>query len=396
MSNEVVYKVSQVNEYIKKIIDAEEPLRFIAIYGEVSGASYSSGSIYFTLKDENALLSCVSFGGKFSEIIKNGEQIIVYGSVKFYAKGGKISVNVINCKPYGIGALYQQFIELKNKLEKEGLFSVAHKKQIPRLVKRIGVVTSSTGAVIQDIINISTRRNDGVDIVVYPVKVQGVGASEQIVEGINFFSNYENVDVVIVARGGGSFEDLMPFNTEEVARATYNCQKPIVSAVGHETDFTIIDYVADLRAPTPSAAAELVVIDRLAEIQKLKFVIDKIYNIINSLISKNVTEIKTKINNFTTIIENKIDNDNKMLKSTYKLLSSQISSIILNLANKVVNDEKVLNANNPINILNKGYTIIKIDDKIVSSICDVNQGDSGQVVFKDGKVNIEIRENINE
>lgn len=391
MSNEVVYKVSQISEYVKKIFDAEELLHFISMYGEVSGVSVSGGNIYFNIKDENALLPCVSFGTKFADMIKNGEQLIVTGSVRFYMKGGKVSFNVTNCQPYGKGVLYQQFLELKEKLEKEGLFSVVHKKQIPKLVKRIGVVTSSTGAVIQDIINITTRRNDGVDLVVYPVKVQGVGASEQIAEGIKFFSSYSGVDLVIVARGGGSFEDLMPFNAEIVARATYECEKPIISAVGHETDFTIIDFVADLRAPTPSAAAELAVIDRKGEIERYKFIIDRIYNILLNKIKNGEELIKKDIKRFADYFDAKINLMNTELKSIYKLIYSHVNSIILNYANKLVADEKIINAYNPNNILKKGYAILQMDKKVISTVQELQVGQLADIVLSDGSINVEIK-----
>lgn len=391
MSNEPVFKVSQVSEYIKKIIDAEAVLNYVSIYGEVSGVSVSGGNIYFSLKDENALLQCVAFGTKFASIIKNGDQLLVTGSIRFYMKGGKISVNVINCQPYGMGVLYQQFLELKAKLESEGLFSPEHKKQIPKIVNRIGVVTSSTGAVIQDIINVTTRRNDGVDIVVYPVKVQGVGASEQIVEGINFFSNYDKVDIVIVARGGGSFEDLMPFNAESVARATYNCKKPIISAVGHETDFTIIDYVADLRAPTPSAGAELAVIDRSNEIEKYKSIIERLHNNLVLRIKKDEQVIKKDVSRFIEYFDAKIKLNYSELLASFKIASTSINLIVTNLANSLVASEKVLNALNPTIILAKGYSMLHVNGKVVSSIDDLEVGQKAKLMLKNGSADIEIK-----
>lgn len=385
MSNEVIYKVSQVSDYIKKIVDNEPNLKYISMYGEVSGVSLSGGNIYFSLKDENALLSCISFGTKFSETIKNGDKLVVTGSVKFYAKAGKITVTVINCKPYGIGELYKQFLELKEKLKNEGLFDLEHKKPIPKLVKRIGVVTSSTGAVIQDIINIRTRRNDGVDIVVYPVKVQGVGADIQIAEGINFFSNYENIDVVIVARGGGSFEDLMPFNSEVVARATYNCKKPIISAIGHETDFTIIDFVSDLRAPTPSAGVELAVMDKSMEVSRLKSVIERIYKVIDLKIESHTKSINKDTMRIVKFFDSKIEMSYITLKTNFKLIHTYINNATINRANNLVSIEKLLNANNPANILKRGYAIIQGNDKVVSSIDDIVIGDNVTVTLSKGK-----------
>ena len=390
MSNEVVYKVSQISDYIKRMFDAEQTLHSISMYGEVSGVSVSGGNIYFNLKDENALLQCVSFGTKYENIIKNGDQLLVVGSIRFYLKGGKISVTVVHCQPYGLGVLYQQYLELKARLDKEGLFSVSHKKSIPKLVQRIGVVTSSTGAVIQDIINITTRRNDGVDIVVYPVKVQGVGADEQIAKGIDFFSNYDKVDVVIVARGGGSFEDLMPFNTEIVARATYNCKKPIVSAVGHETDYTIIDYVSDLRAPTPSAAAELVVIDRQGEIAKYKSLLERIYNNLNNRIKNDEIIIKRDLKRFVDYFENKLKMNNSNLITNFKLIYNQINTLIIKYANELVSNEKILNAINPLNILSKGYAMLQINGKVISSKNNVEIGQLAQVKLNDGSLNVQI------
>lgn len=390
MSNEVVYKVSQISDYIKRMFDAEQTLHSISMYGEVSGVSVSGGNIYFNLKDENALLQCVSFGTKYENIIKNGDQLLVVGSIRFYLKGGKVSVTVVHCQPYGLGVLYQQYLELKARLDKEGLFSVSHKKSIPKLVQRIGVVTSSTGAVIQDIINITTRRNDGVDIVVYPVKVQGVGADEQIAKGIDFFSNYDKVDVVIVARGGGSFEDLMPFNTEIVARATYNCKKPIVSAVGHETDYTIIDYVSDLRAPTPSAAAELVVIDRQGEIAKYKSLLERIYNNLNNRIKNDEIIIKRDLKRFVDYFENKLKMNNSNLITNFKLIYNQINTLIIKYANELVSNEKILNAINPLNILSKGYAMLQINGKVISSKNNVEIGQLAQVKLNDGSLNVQI------
>ena len=256
---EKAISVTQISTYFKQIFDAEELLQNISVFGEVSDFSLSRGVAYFSLKDENALLSCVCFGADNLVSVRNGDKVIVRGTPKYYVKGGKLNFNVNKIAPFGTGNLFEQFLKLKQDLENEGLFDDKNKKTIsPQNIKRIGVVTSETGAVIQDIINVVTRRNPFVDIVLYPVKVQGYNAELDIVKGINFFSDYPNVNAIIVARGGGSLEDLKPFNSEIVARAVFACTKPLISAVGHETDFTIIDFVSDLRAPTPSVAAELI------------------------------------------------------------------------------------------------------------------------------------------
>ena len=265
---ESYFSVAQVNNYIKDIFEAEVMLQNIFVYGEVSSFNVSNGIAYFNIKDESGLLPCVLFNASNFEHPKIGDLVLVRGGMNYWAKGGRLSFNAYSIMPYGKGMLYEKFLQLKAKLENLGYFAQERKKPIPARVRRIGVVSSPTGAVIRDIIDVTTRRNDTIDVVLYPVKVQGVGAENEIATGINFFSNYD-VDVVIVARGGGSMEDLEPFNTEIVANATFNCKKPIVSAVGHETDFTIIDFVSDLRAPTPSAGAELVAWRKDLEIENI-------------------------------------------------------------------------------------------------------------------------------
>ena len=255
MSNMI--SVSQFNNYVHNIFVAEEILQNISVYGEVSGLSYSGGNLYFSIKDEGAVLNCVKFGYANGYVPKEGEMIIAVGSPNYYVKGGRFSFNVVRMQPYGQGVLYKQFLELKDKLEKQGLFDVSKKKVLPEKIARIGVVTSETGAVIQDIIDVTGRRNPMLDIVLFPAKVQGIGAEQTIIQGLSVLSKTD-VDVIIIARGGGSAEDLSTFNSEKLAYAIFECDKFVISAVGHETDFTIADFVADLRAPTPSAAAELV------------------------------------------------------------------------------------------------------------------------------------------
>ncbi|MFQ6773404.1 MAG: exodeoxyribonuclease VII large subunit, partial [Clostridia bacterium] len=267
---EHTFSVKEISNYIKQVIDAEAVWNNILVMGEVSSYNVTRGIAYFNIKDEDSLLSCVLFNAEKYGPVKIGDKVLLRGSVKYYVKGGRLSFNAISLQQYGQGELYQKFLQLKEKLTNEGLFDESHKKPLPQDIKRVGVVTSRTGAVIRDIINVSTRRNPMIDIVLYNAQVQGVCAVEQIIDGIKFFDQYDPVDVIVVARGGGSIEDLQPFNEEAVARAVYECNKPLVSAVGHETDFTIIDFVADLRAPTPSAAAELVTTDMSGVVAKLK------------------------------------------------------------------------------------------------------------------------------
>lgn len=373
--NNIVFKVSQVNDYIKKIFEAEEMLHNIRIVGEVGSLSFSGKSIYFNLKDDTGLLSCVCFDSKFSNVLSNGAQVIITASPNYYSKGGKLSFIARNVEVYGQGLLYQQFLELKQKLESEGLFDIVNKKTLPHFVRRVGVVTSNTGAVIQDIINVATRRNDSVDIVLYPVKVQGIGADVQISKGIEFFSKYDKVDVIIVARGGGSFEDLMPFNTEIVARACFNCNKPIVSAVGHETDFTIIDFVADLRAPTPSAAAELVVLDKAKELFGINQLSMRLGNSVYNIMTNNVKQVKNYLSKLVNMTEHFITQQNLILVNKYLKFVKAQDFIIKNEEHELNLLTNTINVYNPNLMLKRGYSIIEDENgKVISDIENITIG----------------------
>ena len=259
-----VYTVKQVNSYIKNMFTQDFMLNRIYVKGEVSNCKYhTSGHIYFSLKDESGTIACVMFAGQrggLSFHMREGQQIIVLGSVNVYERTGSYQLYAQEIRLDGEGTLYEKYQMLKQELEEMGMFAPEYKKAIPRYAKRIGVVTAPTGAAVRDIMNISARRNPYVQLLLYPAQVQGEGAKESIVRGIRMLET-KNVDVIIVGRGGGSIEDLWAFNDECVARAIFDCQVPVISAVGHETDVTIADYVADLRAPTPSAAAELAVWD---------------------------------------------------------------------------------------------------------------------------------------
>lgn len=259
-----VYSVKQINAYIKNMFSQDYLLRNIAVSGEVSNCKYhTSGHIYFSLKDESGAIACVMFAGQRKGLafsMKNGDKVVVDGCVDVYQRDGRYQLYARKIALAGAGLLYQRFLALKAQLEEMGMFAPEYKQPIPRFIRTLGVVTAPTGAAIQDIRNIASRRNPYVQIILYPALVQGEGAKESIVRGIQALESL-GVDAMIVGRGGGSIEDLWAFNEEEVARAVFNCSVPIISAVGHETDTTITDYVADLRAPTPSAAAELAVYD---------------------------------------------------------------------------------------------------------------------------------------
>lgn len=259
-----VYSVKQVNAYIRNMFAQDYMLRRIYVKGEVSNCKYhSSGHIYFSLKDESGTISCVMFAGKRSGLsfaMKDGQQVIVLGSVEVYAKAGSYQLYADEIRLDGEGLLYEKFMQLKRELQEMGMFDPVYKKSIPAYVKRVGVVTAPTGAAVRDIINVSHRRNPYVQLILYPAKVQGQGAAQSIVNGIHALEQAK-VDVMIIGRGGGSIEDLWAFNEEIVARAIFECEIPIISAVGHATDESISDYVADMQVPTPSAAAEMAVYD---------------------------------------------------------------------------------------------------------------------------------------
>ena len=378
--------VAQVNSYIKNIFDAEVMLKNICVFGEIGSYNVSNGNAYFNLKDESGMLPCVLFGANKYDNIKIGDMVLVSGSISYYAKGGRLSFNAYSIMPYGKGLLFEKFLKLKAELEERGYFDPTIKKPIPERVSRIGVVSSPTGAVIRDIIDVTHRRNDTIDIVLYPVKVQGLGAEREIATGIDFFSQYENVDVVIVARGGGSMEDLEPFNTELVATAAYNCKKPIVSAVGHETDFTIIDFVADLRAPTPSAAAELVAWDK-------HLVQENIFSYLRYM-DKN---INGKINLYNNDIVFNLDKLGNKFDYLYQKAISSIDKSILklnaidSLLDKNYNNLDIkLETFNPSKITKMGYSKVFKGANVVNSIKSLKKDDTISLSMIDGEVDCKI------
>lgn len=390
--SDVVYTVSQVNKYINKVFENEYLLKSISISGEVTNASMSGGVMYFNIKDDESMLPCVCFDRSCLEIVKNGTQVLILGSVNYYTKGGKLTFIVKTITPFGEGLLYKKYLELKDKLSKEGLFDENHKRKIPKYIKRIGVISSDTGAVIKDIINVTKRRNDYIDIILYPVKVQGVGAGEQIVQGIEFFSNYSNVDVIIVARGGGSFEDLMPFNSEIVARSVYNCKKPLVSAVGHETDFTIIDFVSDLRASTPSVAAELCSFDKAGEIQKNIDIIQNLYANLNNKVVEKSKNVKQSVVRISNIVQNKFTFYNQHYKLILKNAFNSLSNFYKATTERLSLTQKLLLSLNPENVIKRGYAKITFNNKILEDINNVQCKDIINIKLKNGEIIGEIKE----
>ncbi len=379
--------VSQFNNYIKQIFDAEELLHNISIEGEVYDVSKRRNSVYFKVKDSEASLSCVSF---MDIEVTEGEKVVITGRPNYYNKAGIFNFVVSKYEKSGEGDLFKKFIELKEKLKNEGLFDETHKIKIPSDIKRIGVVSSREGAVIRDIINVTKRRNKSVDIVLYDVKVQGNLAENEIAKGIEFLDNYDKVDIIIVARGGGSLQDLWPFNTEIVARATYNCQKPIVSAVGHETDFTIIDFVADLRAPTPSAAAEIVTKDFSARQEKFELLYSTYKRFLFSKESEFLEKQKRLIDDFKLQLENRAKED----ITRQKILFLDFEKVVQNKAqqfsfNFAIMLEKFKHLN-PLETLDRGYAKLEKDQFPVKSIQDVKVDEKIKIITNFAKIDAKI------
>lgn len=389
--NEQIYSVSQVNLYIKNMFARERILQQISVKGEVSNCKYhSSGHIYFTLKDGKGQMTCVMFASHRSGLsfrISEGQSVIVLGTISVYERDGKYQMYANKILLDGQGALYEQFDHLKEKLKKEGLFDLSYKRPIKRYNKKIGVVTASTGAAIQDICNISSRRNPYAQVILYPAKVQGDGAKETIVAGIEYLDEL-NLDVIIVGRGGGSIEDLWAFNEEEVAWAIFNCNTPVISAVGHETDTTIADYVADLRAPTPSAAAELAVLNIYDLMQELEDKQIELFRYMNQKIRMVRTNMETYQLRLTHADPGyQIRQKRQFLINAQMELETFMQSKIQSKRHKLELYIERMKGLSPLERLNQGYCYASIEkEKALRSVDDVKIGDTLTIDIKDGMI----------
>ena len=372
--------VTDLNYYIKNKIADDEYLNNVLIKGEISNFKHHyTGHMYFTLKDDNSLIKCIMFKSYTTNlkfVPKDGMSVLAFGTVSVFERDGVYQLYCKGMQEDGMGSLYTAYEQLKEKLDKEGLFKEENKKKLPIMPKIIGVLTSNTGSVIKDIINVSTRRNPNVYIRLYPVPVQGEGAGAKIAEAIKIMNDKKLADVLILARGGGSLEDLWPFNEEIVARAIYNSEIPIVSAVGHETDFSISDFVADLRAPTPSAAAEIVV----PNIVNIKQNLDT-YNIrLKNSLKKKVEIMKMRYEKcmksriYTDPL--KIVNDNylKLDIITKSIINSMNKKMQLSKTESIKNFSK-LDALSPLKTLSRGYSILEKDTRIVKDAQELQKDD---------------------
>lgn len=389
--------VTQLNEYVNSMLKQDMLLSNVCVCGEISGFKrHSSGHLYFSIKDETALVRCVMFRQNaymldFSPA--DGQSVAVYGSVSLYVKDGQFQLYVDSMRREGEGELYRRFMLLKTRLEARGFFDETHKKPIPKLPKCIGVVTSPTGAAIQDIINITRRRFPKMNILLSPVRVQGSGAAEEIAQAIRAMNKLKKADVLIVGRGGGSMEDLWPFNEEVVAKAIFESEIPVVSAVGHETDFSISDFVADMRAPTPSAAAELCV----PEYDKLMAdVANRLYTI-RTLAENRLNSLHSELAGIRksaafTAVRHRME----LLRSTVimdqKEISGAVRSEIVNEFSHIEKQISQIEALSPSKVLERGYGMVMINGKYANSIDELETGSKAKLVMNGGSADITVND----
>lgn len=395
-SNQSVYSVGQVNSYIKNMFAQDFMLSRIYVRGEVSNCKYhTSGHLYFSLKDASGTIACVMFAGQRRGLafrMKDGDKVIVGGSVNVYERDGKYQLYAREISLEGAGLLYERFLALKKELEEMGMFALEYKQPIPFYVKRLGVVTAPTGAVIQDIRNVAYRRNPYVQIVLYPALVQGEGAVESIVRGIETLDRL-HLDVLIVGRGGGSIEDLWAFNEEPVARAIFNCETPVISAVGHETDTTIADYVADLRAPTPSAAAELAVTDIRGILERM----DQYRRRMNYSLQTQVQQARTRLQsyqarwNYLNPVQ-RLEKQKDRLADAERRLQENMEAVLQNKRHRLELYIRQMQGLSPLDKLNQGFSYVENQEqRPVTRIAQVQEGELLKIQVTDGTIEAEVK-----
>ena len=383
--------VSEVNNYLKRIIDNDFILNNLSVKGEISNLKYhSSGHIYFSLKDEGGKINCVMFRSKAIMLkltLEEGMGVVIGGRASIYPQNGSIQLYCDTVEQEGRGELYIKFERLKEKLSKEGYFDEELKKEVPKFPSRVGIVTSPTGAAIRDITNVSRRRNRLVDLVLYPAKVQGIGAYKEVIDGIKYFNRTKSVDVIIIGRGGGSIEELWNFNEEELAKAIFKSKIPIISAVGHEVDFTISDFVSDVRAATPSQGAEIAV-----PLQSdIEDAIEYMNNRMGSIIANKLQLEKNKVDSLSRIL--KLNSPMTRIVNNYMIVEKLKERLNSNIVNKInLEKEKLsglnnlLMAQNPCNLLNKGYAIIEDESGVINTVKRMSEEKEINVFLADGLV----------
>lgn len=388
--------VTDLNRYIKNKVDNDEYLNNVLVKGEISNFKHHyTGHMYFTLKDENSLIKCIMFKTytpNLKFVPRDGMKVMILGTVSVFERDGVYQIYCKAMQEDGMGSLYTAYEELKNKLEKQGLFDSKYKKPIPKFPKSIGVLSASTGSVIRDIINVSTRRNPNCYIKLLPVPVQGKGAGEKIAEAIKLMNEYKLADVIILARGGGSLEDLWPFNEEVVAHAIFESELPIISAVGHETDFTIADFVADLRAPTPSAAAELAV----PNVQELLINLEKYNTRYKNALKKKIEVMRLR---YEKCMANRVFKEPlQKINERYITIDMKVKQMQNSITNKV-KDHKAkmielitkLDSLSPLKTLARGYSLtMDTSGKVVNSVKEIQKDDELTIRFQDGSTNVKV------
>ncbi|MBL6466324.1 exodeoxyribonuclease VII large subunit [Peptostreptococcus stomatis] len=389
-----VLEVSEVNEYIKKVFLDDPILNSVKVRGEISNFKiHSSGHVYLTLKDNKSKIRCMIYRSDYNKDLEldNGSKIVADGYISNYVSDGSYQLYMKNVSLEGVGNLYLDFLKLKEKLDKEGLFSNYYKKPIPRFPKSIGVVTSETGAVIRDIINVISRRYPKVAIKLYPALVQGKDSVSSLIAGINFFNLEYPVDTIIIGRGGGSLEELWSFNDEDLARAIFASSIPVISAVGHETDFTICDFVSDERAPTPSAAAEIATPNLADLLREQDLMAKRMTNSINNRIILEKHRLRSSMDRFSQYA------DRYMLGDRYIALDMILDKIDSSFTKYIQKKREEMNlygvkmsSLNPFSIFDRGYSIAEKEGRIVSTIRDIDQGDKLKINLKDGKLDCQV------
>lgn len=399
MQNTLVLSVSQLNRYIKMNFDADENLANIFISGEISNFTnhYRTGHLYFTLKDDSAAVRAVMFNSSAKRLKfmpEDGMKVIARGRVSVYEASGQYQLYVDDMQPDGVGALNLAYEQLKEKLQKEGLFSEQHKKPLPPYPEKVGVITSPTGAAVRDIINVLGRRFPYAEIVFCPVLVQGDGAHLQLTDAVNLFNSERAADVIIIGRGGGSIEDLWEFNDEGLARAVYNSEIPVISAVGHETDFTICDFVADMRAPTPSAAAELAVPDA----NELQYALSALKNRMFLNVSSGIADRRSRLEYLTS--KGALKSPDEMLSNRSQRLDMAFSKMLSSYENRIggkkvefISAATALSKLDPMSVLMRGFAFVSDKSgKNVFSSQSLAKGDKINVRFHDGSAVCEVKE----
>lgn len=394
MSN--IYTVKQVNSYIKNMFTQDFMLNRIYVKGEISNCKYhTSGHIYFSLKDESGTIACVMFAGSragLSFTLKNGQQVIVFGSVSVYERDGKYQLYAREIRLDGAGALYEKFEALKQELYEMGMFSDEYKQPIPAYAKTVGIVTAPTGAAVRDIINVAGRRNPYVQLILYPALVQGEGAAKSIITGIRMLEQ-RGVDVIIVGRGGGSIEELWAFNEEAVARAIFECSVPIISAVGHETDVTISDFVADLRAPTPSAAAELAVYEIHECRRKMAGYEDQLVRLAETQISR----YRVKAEHFSMRLKmlhprRKLDENRQFTADMENRLRDLMERKLIKEKHRLALNVERMKRVSPLLKLDSGYSYVRSEEgENIRSVNQVKRGEKLEIFVSDGKLEAEVQ-----